>query len=139
MTATLLEFSELALASYANLDPSKPTDGQITALNDADFTVTKAEAFAIRYPAVITQFNDTAAEGGAGTSLSATIFKDAEGNLTLAFRGTLEKLGTPNDLSTDADILGSGAAYDQIVAMANWWRSVSATPGEMVVQHRLAT
>lgn len=84
------------------------------------------------------QYDD--ATNGA-TSFSATVFKDtagdAPGNLILAIRGTLERSGTPNDLTTDADIFTAGAGYDQIVAMANWWRRASSAPGQLVQQYQL--
>jgi pimeloyl-ACP methyl ester carboxylesterase len=72
-----------------------------------------------------------------GTSFSATVFKDAAGHLTLAFRGTAELTGSPNDLTTDADIATAGAAYDQIVALYNWWMRETAEPGAQVAQFRL--
>lgn len=68
------------------------------------------------------------------TGFSVTVFKDPVGNLTVAFRG-VNDLG---DLSTALDIHGSGAAYEQIVAMANWWARVSAPEGD-VQQFRLTS
>ena len=135
---TLFEFSELSLAAYASLTPSAPVNNSVNseALLDAGFTTTKAEQFAVGYPTVIAQFNDALAEGGSGTSLSLTVFKDAANNLTLAIRGTND---VADLLNANTDIATRGCGYDQIVAMANWWRLVSATPGQSVTQHRLVT
>ncbi len=129
----LFNDAELALAAYANLLTGPLTD-QRARLESAGFSAEQAKQFAQTYK-VVTQYTDTPAEGGLGTSFSATVFKDTSGNLTLAFRGTLELAGTPNDLSTDVDILAHGAGYDQIVAMYNWWRRVSTPAGQMVKQY----
>jgi hypothetical protein len=120
----IFDTSELALAAYANLTPGVTNDSvRREALVAAGMSAKQAEEFARKYPTVITQFNDTPAEGGMGTSFSATVFRDASGNLTLAIRGTAELWGTSNDLSpADRQILLSGAGYDQIVAMWNWWQ-----------------
>ena len=75
--------SELSLAAYANLTAGNLTGvAQQDALKGAGFATTQISNFASRYT-VVTQFNDTRAEGGMGTSFSATVFKDASGNLTL--------------------------------------------------------
>jgi len=99
-------------------------------------SASQAKQFAQTY-SVVTQYTDTPAEGGLGTSFSATVFKDAQGNLTLAIRGTAELIGSPNDLTTDADIALAGAAYDQIVAMYNWWQRETAPKDSLVAQYRL--
>ena len=98
--------SELAFASYASL-LSGATAAQRGALeaDNIGMSSTQSGGFSSRFPTIISQFNDTAAEGGMGTSFSATVFKDASmpGKLTLAIRGTLELAGAPNDLiPTDA-------------------------------------
>jgi len=133
MTAVtrLFNDAEMAAAAYADL-LSGPMDNDLnrTALSAAEgggMSLTQVEKFATRYPTAVAQYDD--AKNGT-TSFSATIFKNTvanvPGSLTLAFRGTREQSGTPNDLTTDLDIFNSGAGYDQIVAMANWWRKVSA-------------
>ena len=101
---------------------------------------TQATEFATRYPTIVTQYADTLAAGGMGTGFNATVFKDAVGNLALAIRGTdsLSVGGNASDLSTGLDIVGSGAGYDQIVAMVNWWLRATATKDQMVNQFRLA-
>ncbi|MEZ5614545.1 MAG: hypothetical protein R3E35_04955 [Rhodocyclaceae bacterium] len=131
--------SELALAAYANLTPGVTNDlVRREALVAAGFSAKQAEEFARKYPVVVTQFNDTVAEGGLGTSFSATVFKDASGNLTLAIRGTAELFSSPSDLfPTDATIATSGVGYDQIVAMWNWWQRVSNPADAPVTQYRL--
>ena len=127
---------ELALAAYATL-VTGPTDDQRGALQDAagsGMPPNQALAFAARYPTVVTTFEDPT------TGLQLTVFKDTPGNsggnLTVAFRGTT----IPEDLPTGADIVGSGAAYNQIVAMANWWARASAPPDQInVKQFQLAS
>jgi Ca2+-binding RTX toxin-like protein len=57
--------------------------------------------------------------------------------MSVAIRGT--ELVDTGDLNADADIVGNGAAYSQIVAMVNWWARVSAGKGQLVDQYRLAT
>ena len=131
-TQALYDSSSLALAAYATLT-SGPTNAQQrrAALEAAGMSAKQAEEFARRYTTVVTQFNDTA------TSLSATVFADASGNLTLAIRGTLELIGTPNDLTpTDLSVFSQGAGYDQIVAMFNWWQRASSASGQ-VTQYAL--
>jgi len=131
-TQIMFEQSELALAAYASLN-SSALSAQKASLKDAGISDVQADTFASRY-AVLTQYNDTVAEGGMGTSFSATVFKDASGNLTLAIRGTLE---AGDFVPTDANIAASGAGYDQIVAMWNWWLRVSNPAGVLVAQYRL--
>lgn len=125
--------AELSLAAYAALAPGVPNKEN---LKEAGFSDIQAQQFAAAYT-VVTQYNDTPAEGGLGTSFSATVFKDKDGNLTLAIRGTAELIGSPNDLTTDADIALAGAAYDQIVAMYNWWQRETAPKDSLVAQYRL--
>ena len=125
---TIFAQSELALAAYATLNNSA-LSAQKARLEDAGLSGVQADKFALRY-SVLTQFTDTTAEGGLSTSFSATVFKDASGNLTLAMRGTLE----PGDsVPTDADIAIAGAGFDQIVALWNWWQRVSNPAGSCVL------
>ncbi len=141
MTAVSRLFSdaELALAAYANLLHGSLAD-QSARLEAAGFSSKQAEEFARIFPTVVTQFNDTVAEGGLGTSFSATVFRDSAHNLTLAIRGTAELMGSPNDIwPTDATIAASGVGYDQVVAMWNWWQRASNVAGVSVTQYRLVT
>ena len=121
--------AELSLASYATLDlgPTE-TAKNIGELIRSGMSLTQATQFAKLYPTVVTTSGDPT------TGFQVTVFKDTAGNLTVAFRGT----EIPEDLPTGADMIGLGAAYDQIVAMANWWERASAQPGQMVQQFRLA-
>jgi Ca2+-binding RTX toxin-like protein len=129
----LFSDAELALAAYADLLQGSLAD-QRARLEAAGLSAKQAEEFARRYPTVVAQFNDTPAEGGLGTSFSATVFKDASGNLTLAIRGTLE---AGDFLPTDANIQNDGVGYDQVVAMWNWWQRVSNVANASVTQYRL--
>jgi hypothetical protein len=92
----LFAAGSLAQAAYANL--SGQIDRAVLAdrlqIRDrGDFTFTQAREFAERY-SVVTQYDDDAAVPGAtGTSLSANVFRDEEGQLTQAIRGTLEAQG----------------------------------------------
>lgn len=117
--------AQLALAAYASLLPGEVND-QKTSLERADFTNAQATEFATRYPKVVATFDDSI------TGLQVTVFKDTSNNLTVAFRGST----FPEDLPTGVDIVGAGAGYNQIVAMANWWAKASA-PSGMVQQFRL--
>lgn len=74
----LFNNAELAFASYASLQPGL-TGGavNIEALQTPSgngMTSTQATKFALRYPDIIAQFNDTPAEGGMGTMLISTEF-----------------------------------------------------------------
>ncbi len=128
---SIMQAGELALAAYANLLPGTMNQVAKDSLKDARMSAPQADNFASRY-SVVAQFNDSA------TSFSATVFRDAGGNLTLAMRGTAELTGTPNDLQpTDTDIGLYGAGYDQIIAMCNWWARVSRPAGEPVAQFEI--
>ena len=98
MIENIVTQAELALASYSNLISGSLISQQTELRQDGKgLSAAQAANFASRYT-VVTQFNDTVAEGGLGTSFSATIFTDASGNLTLAIRGTAELVGSPNDI-----------------------------------------
>ncbi len=99
------------------------------------FTATQASQFASDQTVVLQYNDDAPGSGGSNTSLSVTVFKDGAGNLTLAIRGTLE---AGDFVPTDGQIFGSGAGYDQIVALANWWRQVSSPVGTWVPQYRIS-
>ncbi|WP_418647609.1 hypothetical protein ACNQFN_22360 [Thauera butanivorans] len=126
---TVFSQSGFALAAYADLN-SSALNSQKVNLKDAGLSDSQATQFAQTY-AVVTQYSDS------DTSFSATVFKDASGNLTLAIRGTAELTGTPNDLSTDGDIAVNGAGYDQIVAMVNWWRRATTPTNQTAIQYKI--
>lgn len=138
-TGTIYSNAELALSAYATLSTGDTQTQTIALQMGGDgLSAKQAEEFAKKYPTVLTQYTDTPAEGGLGTSFSATVFKDSSGNLTLAIRGTAELIGTPNDiLPSDRDILLAGAGFDQIVALWNWWQRVSHAAGTLVPQYCL--
>src|SRR5438552_1195468 len=115
MTILAGDQAELALAAYADLRTGRTADQQ-TVLQAAGFTELQAAGFAGRRPTVIARFDDQ------DSGFSTTVFSDATGNLTVAFRGTELK---SNDLRSDGDIAVAGAAYEQIIALANWWRRAS--------------
>ena len=86
MTFALADAAQLALAAYSRLQLG-PTDDQKTQLEAAGMASTQASNFAIRFPTVVTQYDDTK-PGGMGTGFNATIFMDIAGHLSLAIRGT---------------------------------------------------
>ena len=137
MSNAMLLFSaaELAYASYGKLEAA-PTNSplNIDVLTDPLGSVTmpavEATEFAKRHPTVVASYDDLP-----GTGFQATVFAATPGNLTLAIRGTETSGG--DCFPTDADILSFGAAYDQIVAMVNWWKRASGDPGTDVEQFRL--
>jgi len=130
------EEAELALSSYSGLTSGMSTDDYVDALqkNGDGLSPTQATSFAENWE-VVTQYDDTSAPDGLGTSLNATVFRDADGSLSLAFRGSQEVNG--DWLPTDANIAFRGAGYDQIIAMYNWWQRVSAPAGQAVAQYEL--
>ena len=125
------EKSVISLSSYASLVEGNTQDQVSSLISEDGLTPEQAEKFADRYPNIVIQYNDTQEEGGMDSSLSATIFKEKDsGNLTLAFRGTLEL----SDWPSGNDILLHGVAYEQVVAMYNWWQLVSTPAGQCVTQ-----
>ena len=133
MSKELFENAELSQAAYATLNSgSTESSPNEDALTNHNFSDIQYQRFVQRYPSVMTQFGDPT------TGFSATVFKDSTnstGNLTIAFRGTEPGLlGLPEseDASSDAVLATSGAAFDQIISMYNWWQLVSGTPGQPV-------
>ena len=135
----MFENAELTLAAYANLG-SGPTLGasNFTVLTagegeGAGMSSTQATAIGNLYPMVVAAFDDRT--GG----FQVAVFKDSPddlpGNVTVAFRGTT----LPEDLASAIDIGTAGAAYSQIVAMANWWLRESSPAGQIVDQYQLVT
>jgi hypothetical protein len=70
----LSQEAELALAAYALLSPGEPNR---TNLQDSGrgLSAIQAERFAQVY-SVVQQYSDTSAEGGLGTGLSVTVFRN---------------------------------------------------------------
>ncbi|HYA19067.1 MAG TPA: hypothetical protein VEG25_00240 [Burkholderiales bacterium] len=71
-STALFKNADLALASYATLGQGS-TGARIGDLVGAGMTGKQATEFANLFPTVVTQFNDTPAEGGMGTSFSVLI------------------------------------------------------------------
>jgi len=95
----------------------------------------QAELFAQKYT-VVTQYNDTLAEGGQGTGLSATVFVDKASNeLTLAIRGT--ELSDSRDRNTGVVMLSEGVAYDQVLALYNWWLRATTPTTDTALQYAI--
>src|SRR5262245_46981407 len=138
---SLLRNAELALAAFATfVDGNTASDANIDALSGAagvGMVPTQALRFASFYPTVVGLFDDRP-----NTGFQVAVFKDtagaAPGNLSIAFRG-VNFSDDPLDFSAALDIGGFGVAYEQIVAMVNWWRRASAPVGEMVQQFRLSS
>ncbi|HQQ75121.1 MAG TPA: hypothetical protein PK031_08205 [Pseudomonadales bacterium] len=127
-TQVLFNNAELSLAAYANLDKSLATDDpdNLAALRSAGMSNTQAEEFAVRYPDVVAVYSDP------DTDFQATVFKSADGQLTVAIRGTL---GGADLLEDAVSIAPYGCAYNQIVSMYNWWQRATNTTDEWVPQY----
>jgi hypothetical protein len=129
MINDIFDSSELALAAYGFLNVNEVTGStfNIDALKDAGMTQTQAEQYAARYPEIVAHIPNT------DSGFSATVFKDANGELTISFRGT-EGLGIDLSEADLSQILPFGAAYNQIVDMYNWWQKISSPAGTLVNQ-----
>jgi|tagenome__1003787_1003787.scaffolds.fasta_scaffold20921697_2 hypothetical protein len=95
-SSSLYTAAELAFAAYADLTRGSTVD-DLARLRQSQFTNKQAEEFAKRYPEITLQFND------AETRVSATIFKDPSGNLTLATGGGPAEAVTYTGLSNEID------------------------------------
>jgi Ca2+-binding RTX toxin-like protein len=133
-TDFLYDNSEISLAAYAYLDEGKPTTHQdnIAALISGGMSDKQAREFAARYPEIVAHIPNT------DSGFSATVFKDANGELTIAFRGT-EGLGIDLSEADLGQIFPFGAAYNQIVDMYNWWQTISSPAGTLVNQYEVVT
>ena len=124
----LFNNSEIAFSAYANFSRNTPTLPQKQMLISAGMSDKEATEFAARYPQVLAVKRDDSPDS---SGFSAAVFKKADGQLTLAIRGS----NSYGDWVTDiTQILPSGAAYDQIVEMYNWWLQVSNPVGTLVGQ-----
>lgn len=143
-TTQLRDASEISLVAYGQFiyrgEPPRLED--LTSLNGdtAGFSGKQAQRFAGRFLVALPTFNDA-------TSFDATVFvgRDATagtGNskeIYIAMRGTQQRSGSPNDLTASSAILSDGAAFEQIVAMHNWYRRISAPAGQSVAQFGITT
>jgi Ca2+-binding RTX toxin-like protein len=125
--------AQFAQASYGNLTIGNSLADALTDQATSGFTATQAARFADKY-SLVTQFNDDAVAGvGNRTGFSVSVFTESATNkLTVALRGTL---GNADLVVTDGYIAFNGAAYDQIVAMQNWWRRETSAANQMVDQY----
>jgi len=114
-TSKLNTLASIALASYA--DHASEGKPQGADLAKSGFAQPQALEFADAFSVVIPTYHDPASD------LDVTVFKAADGSLSLGIRETLEPLDL---IDADADILTKGAAYSQIVALYNWWQRVSS-------------
>jgi Ca2+-binding RTX toxin-like protein len=138
MIEKFTQAAQLSQAAYARLNPG-PTVDSLNQLVDENFTLTQRVEFATNFPVIVTQYADTLDTGGMGTGFNATVFANKDGKLTLAIRGT-DSLGIGNetsDLLAGQNIVTNGMAYDQVVAMVNWWNRAATPVGEMVKQFQL--
>ena len=93
MTLSLsAQFAQAAYATLAN-GMAGPSFADALQSPSSGFTLTQAQRFAAEQTVVLQYDDDAAGAGGNNTSLSATVFKDTSGQLTLAIRGTLELVG----------------------------------------------
>lgn len=150
-TNQLRDASEVALAAYGQFESvGRPAKDGLVSLNGdvAGFALSQADRFANRFTVALPTFNDAISLGGSGsTSFDATVLigKDSApgtGNnneIHIALRGTQQRAGSPNDLAASYGILSEGAAIEQIIAMHNWYRRISAVPGQSVAQFGIAT
>jgi Ca2+-binding RTX toxin-like protein len=126
--------SELSLAAYANLIPGIDP---IFALKDngKGMSDKQAKNFADTYN-VVTQYNDSLTEGGLDSGLSVTVFQNKDTKqLTVAIRGT--EIEDYRDVITDAVMIDKGVAYNQVVALYNWWKRETTPSNEQVTQYRV--
>lgn len=122
--------AQIAFASYYNFTTSGAPDVLILQDSGKGMATSEAGAFSSAYAVALPTYHDPASD------LDVTVFKDAGGNLTLGIRGTLPGHDL---LITDAYIASDGAAYDQIVALYNWWQRVSTPKGVLVAQYQLVS
>ena len=129
MATELLDASDSSQAAYSQLYSGLTTDTfNRDALEERNMSATQAEQFAIRYPRVLAVKRDDSPDS---SGFSAAVFKKADGQLTLAIRGS----NSYGDwVSNITQIIPAGAAYDQIVEMYNWWLQVSNPVGALVGQ-----
>ena len=139
MTSNLrvLDSALLSEAAYAEFLQSngqlKPSLRQ--ALLDNDWSATQADEFLKQYR-VVSQQPNTA------TGFSATLFEKLidgvpTGQFVLANRGT-EPLTI--DLAMDiGELVADGLAYSQIVDMYNYWKRLTALPGQTYQKAQLVT
>lgn len=120
-TQELAAIAQEAFAAYFDLLGGTPSVDRLLD-GGKGMTLSQATAFAGRYTVVVPTVHD------GDSDLDVTVYRDAAGSLSLGIRGTLPG----RDLTiTDMQIAFQGAAYDQIVALWNWWKKASTPTGEV--------
>lgn len=135
--ASLIEYFEqaqLSMAAYAlDLKPGMSNTSQkndyVAALKDkAEMSDAQAKSFVENY-SVVSQYTDIA------SGFSGTVFKDAQGELYFAIRGT-EKSWIDWVNTNFGDVGTEGIAIKQAISMLNWLQLMRAELGATdVVQY----
>ncbi len=128
--------AQVSLAAYANLSrgASDSTENSDSLLSDielplfgeipAAFNEKSILRFISDFPLVLHRTHDE------DTGFGATVFQLAGGGLSIAFRGSDDpRIDIDDIIEADLQIYSVGAAFDQVVAMYNWWQRVSVAPG----------
>ena len=134
MISELFKYSELALATYADLSVGILDDVAIVALQDGGkgMSLTQAQTFASHWR-VIDQLPNTA-EG-----FAATVFQSIDDNsYVLSIRGT--ETSTIKDGAIDwstnlGDIGADGVAIEQAIDLFNYYQRLIVRQGEDLVQY----
>ncbi len=131
----LFQSAEASLAAYIDLIPGSSGTVDNTALfltpipipllpdGEPAFTEASRARFTEDFSDVLTRTEHEASGFG------ATVFLGQQNQVAIGFRGTEHWLVDFDDINADTQLLSRGAAFDQIVAMYNWWQRVSVAPG----------
>lgn len=128
--------AQASLASYVDLSTgSTNSTGNRAALLEpievppfdeipASFIEATRDRFITDFSAVLHRTHDE------DTGFGATVFQLADGGLSIAFRGSDDpRIDIADIIEADLQIYSRGAAFDQIVALNNWWNRASVAPG----------
>lgn len=127
------EYAQLAQASYGLFTSYDAVDVR-TKLKDKNFTEEQANVFtdpATGYTLLSHQPNTL-------SGFSASVFKSASGEYTLAIRGTeVDLAGLITDWGTAniADIGFNGIAVKQAIDLVNYYQQLTAVAGQPLVQY----
>lgn len=125
------ENAQLAQASYG-LFTSYAIEVVRDKLKEKDFTEEQANAFLNQYTLLSHQPNTL-------SGFSASVFKSASGEYTLAIRGTeVDLAGLITDWGTAniADIGFNGIAVKQAIDLMNYYQQLTAVAGQPLVQYQ---
>lgn len=134
----LLDLAEIGHAAYGQyLEPRNIEDiALLTNLNNSGggFATAQADRFRMRFAVAVPTYNDISPTGASNSNFDATVFRgiapDNLNQITLSIRGTQQLADFPESGS----IAPYGAAFEQIVAMHNWWQRVGTPAGTVVAQ-----